>query len=293
MATPREKLAQSLEELKKFQDDQGIAIVKPHDLNRTHLDRLVSHGFLIRVIKGWYISARLDEKPGSTTSWYTSFWQFVYEYATNRFDGDWCLSPEQSLLFHSGNYVVPRQLLIRSPRAHNNITTLIHGTSILDLTTDIPDVNEIIQIKGINLYSIPSALINSGSEFFVTHPIDARTCIASIKDTSDILRILLDGGHSTIAGRLSGAFRNIGRSKLADDILSTMKSVGYDVRENDPFEEKTPVLISERVSSLYVNRIKLMWHQMRQRIISQFPSDPGLAMARSQSKRHGRETALL
>ena len=58
------------------------------------------------------------------------------------------------------------------------------------------------------------------------------------KDGSILLRKLLDGGHSVVAGRLVGALRNIGNDKLADTILKTMKSAGYDVRENDPFAEK-------------------------------------------------------
>jgi hypothetical protein len=34
------------------------------------------------------------------------------------------------------------------------------------------------------------------------------------------------GGHSTIAGRLAGAFRNIGRDRIADDIIKTMGPSG-------------------------------------------------------------------
>ena len=37
-----------------------------------------------------------------------------------------------------------------------------------------------------------------------------------IPDASDLLSRLLDGGHSTIAGRLVAAFRNIGRGDLAE-----------------------------------------------------------------------------
>jgi len=37
----------------------------------------------------------------------------------------------------------------------------------------------------------------------------------------------LDGGHSTIAGRLAGAFRNGGRDRFADEITKTMEAAGY------------------------------------------------------------------
>ena len=63
-----------------------------------------------------------------------------------------------------------------------------------------------------------------------------------IKNPSELLSILLNGGHSVIAGRLAGAFRNMGNDRFAGEIISTMKSAGYDVRETDPFTEKKPFL---------------------------------------------------
>ena len=93
MASPIEKLAQSLEELKELQNDQGFAVVKTSDLSRTHLDRLVKEGFLTQVIKGWYLSTRPDQKSGSTATWYASFWYFISVYLNHRFGESWCLSP--------------------------------------------------------------------------------------------------------------------------------------------------------------------------------------------------------
>lgn len=90
-----------------------------------------------------------------------------------------------------------------------------------------------------NLYSIETGLITVGEDFFIRHTTDARTCLAMVKDGSILLGKLLDGGHSAIAGRLVGAFRNIGNDKIADTIVKTMKSAGYDVRETDPFKETT------------------------------------------------------
>ena len=67
-----------------------------------------------------------------------------------------------------------------------------------------------------------------------------------VRDASDVLAKLLSGGHSVIAGRLTGAFRNIRRADSADEILQTMKAAGYDVRESDPFAAASPVLFSSR-----------------------------------------------
>jgi len=126
------------------------------DLSRTHKERLVANGFLREVIKGWYISIRPDEQKGVTTSWYISFWYFVSVYLEARFGKDWCLSPEQSLLLHSGNRTVPKQLLVRSPKAQNNIVKLLHGNSFFDLKATIPPQNERKKIEG---YQVSPALI--------------------------------------------------------------------------------------------------------------------------------------
>mgnify|MGYP001823280630 FL=1 len=113
MATPSEKLAGSLETLKKLQDSGAVAI-RSRDLSRTHRERLVRNGFLQEVIKGWYIPSRPGETAGESTSWYASFWGFCASYLESRFGEGWCLSPEQSLALHTGKMTVPRQLLVRT-----------------------------------------------------------------------------------------------------------------------------------------------------------------------------------
>ena len=274
MATPAEKLAESLKELEKLQNERGIAIIKADALSRTHKERLIENGFIREVIKGWYISCPSDEKQGETTSWYVSFWNFIASYITSRFGKNWCLSPEQSLLLHSGNFVVPAQLLIRSPKASNNRVNLLHGSSVFDSKVEIPHQNEREEIAGMQVYSLEAGLVAVSLDFYMRHPTDARTCLAMVKDSSGILAKLLDGGKSMVAGRLSGAFRNIGNDKIANSILDTMKSVGYDVRETDPFNEKMELELSSREVSPYVNRIKIMWEQMRNVVIQYFPDAP-------------------
>lgn len=88
--------------------------------------------------------------------------------------------------------------------------------------------------------------------------------------------MLLEGGHSTIAGRLAGAFRNIGRPRIADDIVGTMRAAEYDCREEDPFETSAPITFSRREKSPHVSRIRLIWETMREPILERFPHAPGL-----------------
>ncbi len=271
MATPPEKLAESLAELQKLQNNRGIAIIKADDLSRTHKERLLENGFIQEVIKGWYISHPPEEKSGDTTSWYVSFWSFIASYIDSRFAKEWCLSPEQSLSLHSGNVTVPKQLLVRSPKASNNRVNLIHDCSVFDSKVEIPSNNDRIEINGVQTYSLTLGLVTVSADFFIRQPTDARICLAMVKGSSEVLAKLLDGGKSVVAGRLAGAFRNIGKDKVADDIIKTMKSAGYDVRETDPFDDKLPVLLNSREVSPYVNRIKIIWAQMRQTVIDNFP----------------------
>ena len=274
MATPQEKLAEALEALKALQDGGTVAI-RSTDLSRLHRERLLKNGFLQEVMKGWYIPARPDETAGESTAWYAAFWPFCAAYLQTRFDDEWCLSPEQSLALHAGNQTVPRQLGVRAPKGGNKPTALPFGTSLFDIRASLPANRDTTEKNGLRLYALPAALIEVSPAFFQHHAVDARAALASIQDASEVLGLLLEGGHTTIAGRLAGAFRNIGRDRIADDILGAMRSAGYEAREQDPFETKTPLRLPRREISPYAGRIRLMWSDMRERIIERFPEAPG------------------
>ncbi len=278
MSTPSEKLAVSLERLKNIQSETGFSTIHSSDLTRTDRERLIRNGFLQEVIRGWYIPARPNEVQGESTAWYTSFWSFCARYFKERFDDNWCLSPEQSLLIHSGNWSVPNQLLIRSPSGRNKVTDFPYNTSILDMRAVMPDEKNIITKSDIRLYSLESALVACSASFFIQHSTDARAALSALPDASGLLALLLEGGHSTIGGRLAGAFRNIGRDRIADDILQTMNSVDYVVRETDPFESKSTFTLARRDLSPYVNRMRLMWEMMREPIIQNFPAAPKIKL---------------
>jgi hypothetical protein len=276
MARPPEKLAQSLEILRKLQTSNGAAAIQARDLSRTHRERLLANGFLQEVIKGWYIPSRPDEVKDESTAWYASFWRFCAVYLEERFGAKWCLSPEQSLSLHAGNWAVPRQLVVRSPRARNKVTGLPHGTSLLDLRAALPSPEDRMAKEGLRIFSAESALIACSPNCFSKNSTDLRAVLLMIRDASGLLARLLEGGHTVIAGRLAGAFRNIGRDRIADDIVKAMSAAGYDVRENDPFTDKPSLVIRTRETSPYVNRIRFLWRKMREPVIDRFPKAPGL-----------------
>ncbi|MFH1480185.1 MAG: cell filamentation protein Fic, partial [Pseudomonadota bacterium] len=274
MVSPHEKLAESLAVLRALQE-RGVFAVRSADLTRTHRARLVKNGFLQEVMKGWYIPAHPDEATGESTAWYAAFWGFCAAYLKERFGTNWSLSPEQSLLLHAGDMRIPRQLLVRSPKARNRITTLPHDTSLFDTRAALPEVKHIVEKDGLLMFSVPAGLVSCGSGFFRQNATDARAVLAMVRSVSDVLALLLEGGHTTVAGRLAGAFRNIGRDRIADDIVKTMQTADYDIREKDPFEDTINLILPSREHSPYVNRIRLMWQQMREPILKQFPAAPG------------------
>jgi hypothetical protein len=275
MATPGEKLAESLEVLKQLQDS-GIVAIKTADLSRVHRERLLKNNFIREVMKGWYLSVPADEQAGDSTSWYAAYWPFCAGYLKDRYNVSYCISAEQSLQIHSGNWTVPQQLIIRSADGPNGNTPLPFGTSLFTMKSSLPTAAEIIAVQGIRMLSLASSLIHCSPATFNRNPTDTRTALAMIRDSSDVLGLLLDGGHSTVAGRLAGAFRNIGQDKIADEIVKTMQAAGYAIRETDPFESASPMQFDVRGTSPYATRIKLMWKGMRDVVIRNFPKAPGL-----------------
>lgn len=276
MPSPSEKLAQSLEMLHKLQNTNGAAAIRTRDMTRTHRQRLLRAGFLQEVMKGWYIPSRPDQAPGESTAWYASFWSFAAVYLEVRFRRNWSLSPEQSLSLHAGNWTVPRQLAVRSPKAANNRTNLPHGTSLFELRAALPPRGDRIEKDGLRLFSLEAALMEASPQFFRNQATDARAALAMIRDPSRLLEKLLDGGHSTIAGRVAAAFRSTGRETVAAEIAATMSAAGYTVRESDPFADQPMVALPARETSPYVNRITLLWQKMRHPVMKIFPKAPGL-----------------
>ena len=273
MATIQEKLAESLAVLKEYQDAHGDSLViqGADTLGRTHTERLVNSGYLQMVIKGWYIPSSPGSE-GDSTVWYVSYWSFITAYLDSRFDGKWCLSPELSLCFHSGKTVIPKQLIARSESGKNNILPLPFGTSLVDIKAALPP--EVVREPryGVRLYPMEYALLMAGPDYYRRDALEARTCLASLRDVSPIVSAAIDGGHTTRAGRVAGALRSIGREEMADELLRMMRQVGHTVTEENPFEDD--IRLETFTVSPYASRIRLMWGQMREVVLEKLKVKP-------------------
>ncbi|WP_205589798.1 hypothetical protein [Mucilaginibacter celer] len=189
--------------------NKGLVAINTSNISAVHRRRLTKNGFLKEVLKGWYIPSSPDETQDDSTSWYANYWDFCSRYITEKYGDEYIVSPDLSLQFHSGNQTVPVQLVIRSPEASNFKTDLQHHTSLFHMRGELPPVEHREKQNGIMIYSLPAALVFSGQSIFTQNPTDARAALAMIGDSSEVLSILLKGGHTTIAGRLCGSFRNI------------------------------------------------------------------------------------
>ena len=276
MATPHEKLAASLTVLRDLQRN-GRRVFQSQDFSRLHRERLLQNGFLQEVSKGWLISTSPGARAGDSTPWYASFWEFCARYCNERFGDDWHLSPEQSLLLHAEKTVIPTQVIVHSPKATNHKIPLLFGTSLYDLKTpQMPPPADLAVRDGLHLFTTAAALIRVPEAFLAANAIEARVVLASLRDASELLRRLLDGGHTVVAGRLAGALRGLGRGDAADEIVTTMKAAGYDVRESDPFAGRAPEPAPAAAVPPIVGRIQAMWASMRARVLDVFPPPPGL-----------------
>lgn len=121
------QLAQYLKEAESKARGQ---VIRSKDLNRLVRERLVRAGYLYKVMNGWYLLST-PTGVGTTTLWYSNYWDFIREYLSARFGQNYCLTPEASLDLHAGSSNIARQVNIITKKKSNETIKLPHGTSIL------------------------------------------------------------------------------------------------------------------------------------------------------------------
>ena len=270
MASPAQRLQSSLAKL-RAQQKKGITAIRSTDLSRTHRERLLGNGYLREAIKGWYFVTEPGRRQDDRYAWFTGYWAFCADYLNRMRKDAWCLSPAQSVALHTGNRRIPEQLRVRAIKARNNVTRLPEELSLLEMRSSLPVEKHVVKVNGLRLYSLPAALIACSARVFLQEPGDLRIALTLIDDVVEILELLLETGRSTVAGRLAGAFRHVGRPELADNILDSMREYGYDVREADPFAVPAPSHVSARGLSPWGQRVFSLWREMRPRVIDCFP----------------------
>ena len=223
---------------------------------------LLDAGFLMPVIKGWYIPS----KPGSekdSTIWYASFWDFISSYMSSKHGDDWSLTPETSLYLHGGGTVVPGQIVVRSTEGMNNIQNLIFGCSVLEIRSSVPTAPVIHEGSGCRMYSVEEALLLVAPDYYERNRTEAMICLSQIRDESQIIGLTVEHKAFARCSKLCGALAVIGKGDLSGRIVEGMKRLGYRrFKAENPFTIEGTVHI-ERTVSPQAARLPVLWEKMR------------------------------
>ncbi|MHB1948920.1 MAG: Fic family protein [Gammaproteobacteria bacterium] len=269
---PHQLLAQSLARA-KAQAIKGI--VRTKDLSRLDYKRLEKEGWLTRIIRGWYLLKQPGIKDGDSTPWYSSFWDFISAYLSDRFGKNYCLSANASIDLHVGATTIPKQLLVMSKKGGSSLIHLPFNTSILLYQETKTFPQQIEQIKHINVMPLAIALHRVSPKYFLQQAKDIEIALKFVDPTA-LARELLTGSNLASANRIIGAYYFLGETQRAKQLESNLLAAGYKVEPINPLTIKEPLLASHpRIKSPYAARITIMWQQMRDDVLSIFPPDPG------------------
>ena len=94
--------------------------------------------------------------------------------------------------------------MVCSLQGTNHTINLLFNTLVYDLkVSEMPAPADLVVRDGLRLFSPAAALVRVAESFFSRNPIESQVVLASLGDGSDLLRLLLNGGHSAKAGSQS------------------------------------------------------------------------------------------
>ena len=232
-------------------------------------------GYLREICKGWYLLSQPSEKPGESTVWYSSFWDFLSVYLGGRFGTDYCLSAPSSIDAHTGANLIPRQVIVLTAHGGKMVLELPHQTSLLVYqdAKNLPVSMEIV--NGVRVMPLASALCRVSPAFFENQPLNAEIALRAVKSADDLAREFLEVYSPTLAERFAGAYLFLGDKERADQIISAAQAAGMNCRPTNPFGKPTPILHGPmRPVSPCVGRIQALFKTLREPVIELFQEMP-------------------
>ena len=293
MVSPNVRLANALGALSDLQSEDRH-VFRSSEFSREHRERLVRNGYLRPVIKGWLMRSRPDALAHDATPWQAAVWEFCVRYCERRFMDRWHLSAELSLRLQAEDSSVPSQIMVFARQGGNNCLRLPFNTSLFDLRSpEMPAAADVRAWNGLRVHTVEAALLRVPAAFFRDCPVEARTALAGVRQIGGVAQRLLAGSHSTVAGRLAGAFRHIGRPDFAEEIARAMRNTGHDsFREVDPFVATGPqgeagvAPRARRPNPPIAHRLRALWAAAREPVLSALPDAPGLPSGTAARRRY-------
>src|ERR1035437_4753479 len=262
------KLAEALERVSAAARKQ---VVQSAQLRRPDRELLTDRGYLVEIIKGWYLLSRPVEKPGDRTAWHAAFCDFLSVYLQERFGSDYCLAATSSVDAHIGANLVPRQVVALTARGGKMLLELPHKTSVL-VYEDAKNLPRAVEpIMGVRAMPLAAALCRLPTSFFENQPLNAEIALRAVKSIGDLTRVILEMESPTQAGRFAGAYEFLGDHERAEQIIKTVQAAGLEVEPKNPFVKPAPVFVGpSRLASPYAGRIEGLFRSCRQQVLAVF-----------------------
>ena len=233
---------------------------------------LVKQGYLKRIIKGWYLfdGDLSTQKAGESALWYESIWSFIGQYLSYRFGDHYWLSSEASLDIHTDNNSMPNQIVVFVTGGTENIIQLPNNMGIV-MTQSKTKPYGLIEYRGIKVYPLEKALVNSTPTSFRNNPVNMQVALRNA-DFEKVVEALLESKNAASAGRLIGAFNTLGMRAESKKLEAITTGLFGSIKITDPFVIQPVILGNERKEAPGARRIRIMWQEMRQDIINRLDS---------------------
>ncbi len=265
-----QSIAEALSRLRARANSKHPYIFRSDEISRADRELLLRTSWLSEIMKGWYLLIRPDILPNDSAAWFAHFWDFIAIYLEQRFGKVYCLSAESSLDVLLDISVLPKQVIAIVPQGGGKAKTLPFETSLL-MYSDLKNIPEDrIEKRGLQIMPLALAISKVFPSYFRTKPEEAEIALRSIRNVSELSRIILQNNYKSAADRLVGAYYFLGDNTKAENLKKDMIAVGMQITPENPFQQSKPFLKTLRPISPYVARMEALWQSNREAIVNIF-----------------------
>lgn len=276
------RLARGLKSLKDYQESSATPhIVTADAISRADREALTGGGYLTEIMKGWHLVTRPGVGNGESAAWFPNFWDFASAYMGSRFDKDYCLSAEGSIGLHAGDTMVPKQavFMVKKNATFQNIN-LLQGTSLMLYSENKIFPSETVKLSGVNAMSMPDAIARLTETYVQSNQANIATVLRAV-DRTALSRRLIEGGNSTVAGWVCGAWNELGFRDDAEELVKILRMAQHQVTVRNPFSAEFKAPKESRAKSPSALRIESLWAQMRGDVEKAYGESPKLMHEKS------------